>query len=126
MGLTHVEIRVRKIKDAPDSRTVRCLVDSGATMTVIPATVLDDIGVQPEDSVSFELADGSTVQRRTGWMYVEFNSRSGYSPVVFGEPGDSELLGVLTLENLRLWLDPLQRELHPLKQTLKTVPKRGF
>ncbi len=121
MGLTHVDITIRKAKDAADARKVRCLVDSGATMTIVPGAVLHTIGIEPEDTVAFELADGSTIQRRTGWMYVEFDGHSGYSPVVFGEPGDSELLGVLTLENLRLWLDPLHRELHPLKQTLKPL-----
>ena len=32
--------------------------------------------------------------------------------------GDSDLLGVMTLELLRLFVDPLHRELHPLKQRL--------
>lgn len=121
MGLTHVEITIRKTKGAPAARAVRCLVDSGATMTVVPRQLLEELGVEAEDTVSFELADGSTIDRRTGWVYVEFDGHSGYSPVVFGEPGDTELLGILTLENLRLWLDPLHRELHPLKQSLKSL-----
>jgi hypothetical protein len=32
--------------------------------------------------------------------------------VIFGEPGDSTLLGALTLEALGLVLDPLKRDLN--------------
>jgi predicted aspartyl protease len=121
MGLTFIDLVIRSSKGATEARTVRCLVDSGATYTIVPASVLMELGIDAEETITFELADGSTVDRRIGWVYVEFDGRSGYSPVAFGEPGDSQLLGVLTLENLRLWLDPLQRELHPLKQTLKPI-----
>lgn len=125
MGLTFIDISVRKSKEAAEARSVKCLVDSGATLTVVPRELLEAVGIEPEQFIDFELADGTTIRRETGWMYVEFDGHSGYSPVAFGEPGDSELLGVLTLENLRLWLDPLHRELHPLKQTLKTRWPRG-
>ena len=35
-----------------------------------------------------------------------------------GEPGDEPLLGVITLENLGLVLDPFKRELRPMKLRL--------
>ncbi|MFI5351646.1 MAG: hypothetical protein ACHQZS_01700 [Candidatus Binatales bacterium] len=38
--------------------------------------------------------------------------------MIFGEPGDSQLLGALTLEALGLSLDPLRRELKPLPMIL--------
>ena len=34
-------------------------------------------------------------------------------PVIFGEPGDAVLLGVVALEILGLVFDPLRRELRP-------------
>jgi hypothetical protein len=38
--------------------------------------------------------------------------------VIFGEPGDANLLGALTLESLGLSLDPLKRELRELPMLL--------
>jgi len=38
----------------------------------------------------------------------------GVADVIFGEEGDSTLLGAFTLEALGLSLDPLRRELKPL------------
>jgi hypothetical protein len=42
----------------------------------------------------------------------------GHSPVILGEPGDSALLGVVTLENLGLVFNPFTRTLHPMKLLL--------
>jgi hypothetical protein len=44
--------------------------------------------------------------------------RKAASPVIFGERGDSTLLGIVSLEALGLLLDPLRRELRPLPMVL--------
>lgn len=44
--------------------------------------------------------------------------REGASPVIFGEKGDSTLLGTVSLESLGLMLDPLKRALRPLPLVL--------
>ena len=47
-----------------------------------------------------------------------YKENRGAAPVVFGEPGDSNLLGVVTLEALGYVLDPLKRELRPSPMVL--------
>ena len=42
----------------------------------------------------------------------------GASPVIFGEEGDSCLLGMVSLEALGYILDPIRRELRPLPMVL--------
>ena len=44
--------------------------------------------------------------------------------MIFGEEGDSSLLGAFTLEALGLTLDPLKRELRPLPMILASLPPR--
>ena len=48
--------------------------------------------------------------------------------MIFGEKGDSNLLGAFTLEALGLSLDPLRRELKPLPMilALKGIEMRDF
>jgi hypothetical protein len=41
--------------------------------------------------------------------------------VIFGEAGDSVLLGALTLESLGFVLDPIRRTLEPLPMILAAV-----
>jgi hypothetical protein len=47
-----------------------------------------------------------------------YGERVGGADVIFGEEGDHQLLGALTLEALGLALDPLKRELRPLPMML--------
>jgi len=46
---------------------------------------------------------------------------AGGADVIFGEEGDSTLLGTFTLEALGLSLDPLRRELKPLPMILAAL-----
>jgi hypothetical protein len=46
------------------------------------------------------------------------NDAVGGADVIFGEKGDSTLLGAMSLEALGLALDPLKRELRPLPMIL--------
>ena len=61
------------------------------------------------------LADGTKVTRRKGVAVFRYGERVGGADVIFGEPGDSVLLGATALESLGLALDPLRRELHPCR-----------
>jgi hypothetical protein len=64
------------------------------------------------------LANGEKVVRKTGDAYFVLGGRGGYSKVLFGEPGDVNLVGVITLEALGLALDVFTRELKPVPMLL--------
>jgi clan AA aspartic protease len=118
MGLTYLEIEVAGPATPDDSEPVEFLVDSGAVHSVVPSATLDRLGVGTLDSQEFRLADGSKVTRRKGVAVFRYGQRVGGADVIFGEPGDSSLLGATTLESLGLVLDPLRRELRPLPMVL--------
>jgi predicted aspartyl protease len=118
MGLTHVDIEVANPADPKAKATVKLLVDSGATLSVISAALLRRLGIRPHSKRSFILADGQKTERRVGNADFFFQGQHGASPVIFGEPGDSDLLGIVTLEALGFILDPLRRELRPLPMML--------
>ena len=104
---------------APDDTVaLDFLVDSGAVYSVVPRAVLDRLGIRPLSSEEFRLADGSRIVRAKGIAAFRYGERIGGADVIFGEEGDSELLGALTLEALGLVLDPLRRELKPLPMVL--------
>jgi hypothetical protein len=66
----------------------------------------------------FRLADGTKIKRKKGIALFKYGDRAGGADVIFGEEGDSVLLGAFTLEALGLSLDPLRRELKPLPMIL--------
>lgn len=115
MGLTEIPLEVANPADPDTSVTVTCLVDSGATYSVLPRAVLAGLGIKPLAREKFRLADGQLIERDKGVAVFRYAGRAGGSDVVFGEEGDAELCGAFTLEALGLALDPLRRELHPIQ-----------
>ena len=86
-----------------------------AIYSVVPAAILDELGIKPLAEKSFRLAElGSKISRKKGIAVFKYKGEIGGADVIFGEPGDSTLLGAFTLEALGLALDPLRRELLPL------------
>lgn len=118
MGLTHLAVQIAS--PARPSRRVRLrmLVDSGALYSVVDEAILARLGIRPAGTRTFILADGSEITRKTGAALFRLQGREGASTVIFGEPGDVTLLGVVTLEEVGLILDPMRRELRPMPMSL--------
>ena len=118
MGLTVLEIYVGNPAHPEVLKPVEFLIDSGAVYSVVPTPVLEGLGIKPLTEQSFRLADGSKISRKKGVAIFKYQNEIGGADVIFGEEGDSSLLGAFTLEALGLALDPLKRELKPLPMIL--------
>ena len=94
--------------------TVDTIVDSGSTYTVLPASVLERLGVVPHGTRQFVLADGSRVERGFGRTWMRLDGREDISPVVFWDEGAQPLLGAVTLEIFSLGIDPVNGRLMPV------------
>jgi len=121
MGLTDLRVRVASVSDPGRAEDVTMLLDTGALYSVVPTTVLERLGVEPDRVERFTLADGRTIRRRLGIALFQVAGRRAASTVIFGRPRDSAILGALTLEEFGLMLDPLRRDLKPLHLRLGAV-----
>lgn len=125
MGITKVKASVCNPARPSKKITLDFLVDSGAAYSVVPRTLLKKLGIRPESTESFFLANGEEITREIGNALFEYHGRVRASPVIFGEEGDSNLLGVVTLEALGFVLDPLRRELRPMPMVLMALCSQG-
>lgn len=116
MGVTQVEAVVTGPTGV--QVPVNLLVDSGATYSVLPHDVWDRLELTPKRSISLSLADGTSIERQVSECHFNLPQGDAHSPVILGEPGDAALLGVVTLENLGLVLNPLTRELQPMRMLM--------
>ncbi len=116
--MTVLEIEVGNPANAEVTEKVEFLVDSGAVYSVVPTPILEKLGIRPIAQQEFRLADGSKITRKKGIALFKHGNKVGGADVIFGEAGDSNLLGAFTLEALGLALDPLRRELKPLPMIL--------
>jgi clan AA aspartic protease len=118
MAITFLKLKVTNPARPRKAETLEFLIDTGAVYSVVPGRILRRLGIKPERTEEFTLADGSHAKRRIGGAVFEIDGRRGPSPVIFGERDDATLLGAVTLEALGLMVDPLKRQLRPLPMLL--------
>ena len=123
MGLTYVHARLRKVDGRGAARDVRFPVDSGAIYSVLPKKVWRALRLKPERQVEFTLADGTPITRGVSECRFEIRGDSATSPVVLGEEDDGALLGAVTLETLGFMLNPLTREILPMRMALSHMQR---
>ena len=107
--------RVGVMLGSPDStarETVAALVDTGSTFSVMPASLLRRLGIEPTRTRRLRLANGQVEERQTGMACFEVDGIDCEAMVVFG-PDDLHLLGATTLEALLLMVDPINKQLVP-------------
>lgn len=115
VGFTEIEAVVR---GAHGQERLSLLVDSGARFTVLPHDIWRAIGLAPERTMTFQLADGTHIERAMSECHIELGENRGHTPVVLGAPNDVALLGVITLEQFGLILNPFSRTLQPARMLL--------
>jgi clan AA aspartic protease len=121
MGLTQLTVRIANPADPNRYRELEFSVDSGATLTVVPKKILEELDIKPRSSRTFFLANGERFERSLGNAEVEYQGARGAASVIFGEEGDFPLLGVTTLEALGLIFDALRQELKPALMLMAKV-----
>lgn len=118
MGITFAKLDVGHPQRTDGFERLEFLVDTGAVYTVVPERLLRRLGIRPIDQERFRLANGRTIARAVGEARFRYQGKTRISPVVFGQPHDKMLLGVMTLEALGLEVDPRTRKLKPAELLL--------
>lgn len=116
MGLTYIE-GIARSEDGKEAQ-VTFLVDSGAGYTLLPLDVWQQIGLEPLREQGFTLADGTEIQRHMSDCRLVLPQGETPTPVILGQEGDDALLGVVTLEESGLMLNPFSRTLQPMRMML--------
>ncbi|MBI3740626.1 MAG: aspartyl protease [Chloroflexi bacterium] len=124
MGLTFVKVKFWNPSHPEIFMEREFLVDSGAVYSLVPKPLLAELGIVPYTKKHFMVADGRSIERDLGWAFFSVDGEASPSPVIFGEPNDQFLLGVVTLESVGLMIDPINGKLKPLPMLLMAVSTR--
>ena len=89
-------------------------VDTGSTYTALPRGILQALGVPVNRSVQSRLADGSLQTVDIGQTTIRLGGREFITTVIFAEEGEPSLLGVISLEDALLAVDPVNNALIPV------------
>jgi len=117
LGYVRVKAKVWNIENPAISREVELLTDTGAIYTVLPSSLLRELKVKPIGKRKFRLANNQVIERDVGIIGIEIKGIKTHTIAVFGDIG-IYLLGVVTLEELGLEVDPIKGELRPMELLL--------
>lgn len=119
MGTTFAVARVTNPRIArAKGQDIEFLVDTGALYSVLPASKLKKLRVRSLGDETFTLADGTHQTFAVGEAFFSVMGRGATSKVVFGPEESTPLLGALTLESLGLMVNPVTREVKPMRLLL--------
>ena len=118
MGLVYISGTVSN-----NGKSVRLnfLVDGGAKYTLLPLKAWKALRLKSMRSLEFILADGTPVVRHLSECLIRLPQGSGHTPVILGEKNDAALLGVITIEEFGLTLNPFERTLQPARMMLAAM-----
>ena len=105
--------------DGERMETVEALVDTGASYSMFPQSMLERLGIVPIGKRGFEQADGSIILRDIGRAMLRINGDEDVQRVIFGEDNTEPLIGAGTLQGFLLLVDSVAEELVPRNGRLK-------
>ena len=111
MGDTYVTVTVRNPRLPHRSWEGRFLVDTGAMDCLVPRTHLEAIGINPQSSRTYRLADGSEAEFDVGVAQIEFMGEILGGRVMFADSDTQPLLGLTALESAGMLVDPEAQQL---------------
>jgi clan AA aspartic protease len=114
MGLTHVSVTIKNPK-TDEYFESRFLVDTGAMDSLVPASDLTKIGIQPVGKKTYELADATRIEFDYGLAVISFMNETTAGQILFGPENAEPILGVIALESAGMVVDPINL-------TLKRLP----
>lgn len=94
--------------------TIEALVDTGATMLILPQEVVERLGLKASRKVIVTYADGRRDERDVaGVAVIKIGERHTNANCIVGPPNSVALIGQVVLEELDLIVDPREQKLSP-------------
>ena len=110
MGHVTVRVTIANPTNEDLKSEVEGLVDTGASFTVVPRSLADDLKLPVTGRGRVRTAAGDiTIDR--GRALVQIDGQSEINPVYISDTVDKVLIGVVTLETLALTVNPKTGEL---------------
>ena len=110
MGVFTYPIEIGATADGPFV-ALDAYVDSGAFYTQAPASLLRELGAEPNDKAVFATADGRHIESDLGTVRIRIDGRENWTICIFAEEGTPALLGAYALEAFLLGVDPVNKRL---------------
>jgi len=114
MGKVIEKVKLTSLFEPKESVEVDAVIDTGATMVVLPKDIVDALGLRKVREVKVRYASNKVETRPIyGVVTIELKGRSANLDVLVEEKGSQPLIGQVLLELLDLIVEPKTRKLIP-------------
>ena len=114
MGKILEKTRVTNLLDPSKSIEIEAVVDTGATMLVLPSDIVERLGLRKVEEVKVRYANNSVQTKQIfGVVTLELQGRAGNFDVLAEAEGAQPLIGQIVLERLDLVIEPSTRKVMP-------------
>jgi len=114
MGKVTERVRLTSLFDPTRSVEVEAVIDTGATMLVLPQNIIDELNLKKMREVRVRYANNKTeIKSVYGVVTVEICGRAGEFNALAEPEGTQPLIGQIILEQLDLIVDPSTRRVIP-------------
>lgn len=114
MGKVIEKVRFTSLFDQTKSAEIEAIIDTGATMVVLPQDIVDELGLKKIRETKVRYAHNKTELKSIyGVVTIEIKGRTGNFDVLAEAEGSQPLIGQVVLEILDLVVDPRTRTLTP-------------
>ena len=111
MGKVIEKVKVTNLFDSKKSIEVEAVIDTGATMLVLPQNIINELNLRKMREVKVRYANSKTeIKPIYGIVTVEMCGRAGEFNVLAEPEGSQPLVGQIILEQLDLIVDPSTRK----------------
>lgn len=114
MGKVIEKVKITNLLDPTNSIEVEAVIDTGATMIVLPQNIVNKLKLRKIREVKVRYANNSIESKSIyGVVTIEIKGRTGNFDVLAEAEGSQPLIGQVVLEVLDLVVDPKTRTLIP-------------
>jgi clan AA aspartic protease len=128
MGKVLEKVRITNYNDPVKFIEVDAVIDTGATMVVLPQNIVDQLGLKKIRETKVKYANNKVESKSVyGVATVELKGRSANLDILAEVEGSQPLIGQVLLELLDLVVDPRTRKLmaNPLSPEMPMVEILG-
>ena len=112
MGKVTERIRLTSLLDKAKSTEVEAIIDTGATLLVLPQEIVEELRLTKVRDVKVRYGNNAVETKGVyGAVSVELKGRVGIFEALAEAPGSQPLIGQVVLESLDLIVDPRTRTL---------------
>jgi len=114
MGKVIEKVKITNFLDPTKSVEVEAVIDTGATMVVLPQDLVEKLDLRKMREATVRYANNKTETKSIyGVVTVEIKGRAGEFNVLAESEGCQPLVGQIVLEQLDLVVDPSTRMVMP-------------